>query len=307
MMTKAKMMKSLKERRSHPEGTSISHHSSKGKRKASSEGGEKRKKRHNEEKATEPAWETALQDPISEPVGTAENIPEQQSIEVPYVLLDTSAISFVAKPSGSVSLDFIRRLVLDQDFDLVKRTPDLRFLETASLHFMQTGETANRLSQARDEVVMTRRSMDGVLGLHNDLLKQLEEMRAQEDREKESLRLKLEAARADVKSSKALVSSWSGLCAQVEEPLDEVPIRIGLGVELIGLVRSSGRAARRGANKNWAYVPNWSGLCAQVKEPLEESDSENHELREKDPSFHKITFTSDSEIGLTNLEKTRKR
>ncbi|KZV21149.1 hypothetical protein F511_27420 [Dorcoceras hygrometricum] len=57
-----------------------------------------------------------------------------------------------------------------------------------------TGEAMNHLSQARDEVVRTNRSMDGVLGSHNDLLKQLEEMRAHEDREKESLRLELEAA-----------------------------------------------------------------------------------------------------------------
>ncbi|KZV19085.1 hypothetical protein F511_10136 [Dorcoceras hygrometricum] len=110
-MTKAEMMKSLKERRVDPEGTSSSRRSSKEKRKASLEGGERSKKRQNEEKTTEPARATAPKDPVSKPVGTTEKIPEQQSTELPYVLLDTSSISFVAKPSGSISLDFIRRLV----------------------------------------------------------------------------------------------------------------------------------------------------------------------------------------------------
>ncbi|KZV54493.1 hypothetical protein F511_27161 [Dorcoceras hygrometricum] len=134
-MTKAEMMKSLKEMKAAQEGTTSSRRASKGKRKVSSEEG-------------------------------------------------------------------------GEDFDVVKGVPDLVVLEAVSLHFMQdlvwTGEATNRLSQARDEVVRTKRSMDGVLGRHKDLLKQLEEMRAQEDREKESLRLALEAARADAQSSKAL-------------------------------------------------------------------------------------------------------
>ncbi|KZV54789.1 hypothetical protein F511_04411 [Dorcoceras hygrometricum] len=188
-MIKAEMMKSLKERKTTQEGTSSSRRPSKGKRKASSEGGERRKKCHSEEKASEPARATAPEDPLNELVGTVGKVPEQQSAEVPYVLLDTYALSFVAKPFGSASLDFIRHLVPDQDFDVVKGVPELAVLEAASLHFMQalvwTGEAANRLSQARDEVAMTRRSMDGVLGRHNDLLKQLKEMRAQEDRERD--------------------------------------------------------------------------------------------------------------------------
>ncbi|KZV39418.1 spindle pole body component 110-like [Dorcoceras hygrometricum] len=122
---------------------------------------------------------------------------------------------------GSVSLDFFCRLVPDQDFDLVKSVPDLVILEAASLHFMQalmwTGEATNHLSQARNEVVRTKRSMDGVLGHHDDLLKQLEEMRAQEDRKKESLQFELEAARADAKSSKALAQSLEAKVQRSEE------------------------------------------------------------------------------------------
>ncbi|KZV20628.1 protein REVEILLE 4 [Dorcoceras hygrometricum] len=151
MMKKAEMMKSLKERRADPKGTSSSRRSSKGKRKASSEGGERLKKHHNEEKATEPARATAPKDPVNEPVGTTEKIPEQQYAEVPYVLLDTSAISFVAKPFGSVSLDFICRLVPDQDFDLMKRTPDLEVLKAACLHFMQVQSIEARAQHSEEE------------------------------------------------------------------------------------------------------------------------------------------------------------
>ncbi|KZV34437.1 hypothetical protein F511_23411 [Dorcoceras hygrometricum] len=183
-MSKAKMMKALKERRADPERTSSS--LSKGERKAAAEGGEKRKKRHHEKKTTESARETASVGPTSEPSGAEGKAPEQQITEAPYVLLDTSAISFMAKPSGSFSLDFVRRLVPEQDFDLVKSVPDIAALEAASLHLMQalvwSGEVATRLSQARDEVVMTRCSMDGVLDRHNDLMKQLEDIRAEKTR-----------------------------------------------------------------------------------------------------------------------------
>ncbi|KZV34467.1 hypothetical protein F511_28014 [Dorcoceras hygrometricum] len=82
------------------------------------EGGERRKKRRPEEKTKEPAHATVSKGSTSEPWGTADKAPEQQFTEAPYVLLDTSAISFVANPSGSISLDFVRRLVPDQDFDL---------------------------------------------------------------------------------------------------------------------------------------------------------------------------------------------
>ncbi|KZV34408.1 hypothetical protein F511_34717 [Dorcoceras hygrometricum] len=145
-------------------------------------------KRHHEEKASEPARATAPANPVTEPVGVVEKIPKQQSTQVPYVLLDTSALSFVAKPFGFASLDFIRRLVPDQDFDLVKSVPDLAVLEAVNLHFMQalvwTGEAMNRLYQAR---------------------------------EKESLRLELEAALADAQSSKALAQSLEAKVQSSEE------------------------------------------------------------------------------------------
>ncbi|KZV27935.1 hypothetical protein F511_33905 [Dorcoceras hygrometricum] len=150
------MMKTLREMRADPEGASRSLHPSKGKKKAS-EWGERRKKHRHEEKTKESAQATVSKCPISEPRGTAGKAPEQQSTEAPY------------------------------DFDLVKSVPDLASLEAASLHFMQalvwSGEVANRLTQAWDEVVMTRRSMDGVLDRHNDLMKQLEEIRAQKEKE----------------------------------------------------------------------------------------------------------------------------
>ncbi|KZV58710.1 hypothetical protein F511_31859 [Dorcoceras hygrometricum] len=171
--------------------------------------GERRKKHRHEEKNKESAQATVSKCPISEPQGTAGKAPEQQSTEAPYVLLDTSVISFVAKPFGSVSLDFVRCLVPDQDFDLVKSVPFLAALEAADLHFMQalvwSGEVENRLTQAQDEVVMTQRSMDGVLDRHNDLMKQLDEIRAQKDKEKESVLLELEAIRAEAQSSKAQI------------------------------------------------------------------------------------------------------
>ncbi|KZV21571.1 G-box-binding factor 1 [Dorcoceras hygrometricum] len=178
----------------------------KGKRKAAAEGGERRKKRHHG-KTTKSAREAISKSPINEPLGTKGTAPEQQSTEEPYVLLDTSAISFVAKPSGSVSLDFTRRLIPDQDYDLVKSVPDIAALEAASLHFMQalvwSGEVANRLNQARKEVVRTQRSMDGMLDRHNNLMKQLEEIRAQKDKEKESMLLDLETSRAEAQLSQA--------------------------------------------------------------------------------------------------------
>ncbi|KZV49664.1 Embryo defective 3006 isoform 1 [Dorcoceras hygrometricum] len=179
-MTKAEMMKSLKERRANPEGTSSSHRSSKGKRKTSSEGegdvqagtvmerprwsrkehlswnGERRKKRHHEEKTTESARATVPKDPMGELSGTAGKAPkktEQQSIEVPYVLLDTSEISFVAKPSSPTSLDIIRRLVPDQYFDLVKGTPDLKVLEAVFLHFMQVTRAEVQSSKAQEHTL----------------------------------------------------------------------------------------------------------------------------------------------------------
>ncbi|KZV42461.1 Glutamate receptor 2 isoform 1 [Dorcoceras hygrometricum] len=176
-MTNAEMIKSLKERKANPEGTSSSHRPSKGKRKASSEGGERRKKRHHEEQTTESTRAIVPKDPMGELSGTARKAPEQieqQSIET----------------------------------------------------LVWTGEAANRLTQAHDEVVMTRlistgpdtrRSKDGVLGRHNDLMKQLEEIRAQKDGEKGSLLLELEATRDEVQSSKAQAQTLEARLLHSEE------------------------------------------------------------------------------------------
>ncbi|KZV36835.1 hypothetical protein F511_36496 [Dorcoceras hygrometricum] len=217
-MTKAEMMEALKERKARSGGASSSRKPSKDKRKEPSERKERHKKRRSEEMGTESARETIPKDPVTEPVGTANKGTEQQSTEASYILLDTSAISFVAKPSGSGFLGLHQSLGSQPGFDLVKSVPDLTVLEAASLHFMQalvwTREATNRLFQARDEVVRTKRSMDGVFGRHNDLLKQLEEMRAQEDKEKESLRLELEETR---QSSKAQVQSLEVRAQRFEE------------------------------------------------------------------------------------------
>ncbi|KZV24615.1 hypothetical protein F511_06441 [Dorcoceras hygrometricum] len=175
--TKAEMMQALKERKAQSGGASSSRKPSKEKRKEPLERKERRKKRRNEEMGTKSARVTVPKDPSEEQDGRTNKDPEQQSTEEPYILLDTSAISFVSSPSGPVSLDFIRLLIPDRDFDQVKQTPDLKVLETAGLHFMQTlvwfGEAASRFSKAREEVIMTRRSMDGVLGRHDALMKQL--------------------------------------------------------------------------------------------------------------------------------------
>ncbi|KZV49359.1 factor of DNA methylation 4 [Dorcoceras hygrometricum] len=159
-MTKAEMMKALKARKANPEGASSSRVPSKEKRKISSEGGERRKKRRHEEGSTETTRTAIPKEPVIEPVDT-------------------------------INRDFVRRLVPDQDYDQVKRTPDLGVFETASLHFMQSlvwlGEASSRFSQAREEVVMTKRSLDEVIGFHDALMKQFEENRAKKDEEKEYL------------------------------------------------------------------------------------------------------------------------
>ncbi|KZV43844.1 GPI ethanolamine phosphate transferase 1 [Dorcoceras hygrometricum] len=206
-MTKAEMMEALKEMKAKSKGASSSRTPSKEKWKEPSERKERHKKRRNEEMGTESARVTVPKDPSEEQDGRTNKDPEHQSTEEPYILLDTSAISFVSSPSGPVSLDFIRRLIPDRDFDQVKRTPDLKVLETAGLHFMQSlvwfGEAASRFSKAREEVIMTRRSMDGVLGRHDVLMKQLEEIQTKKNVEKESLSVELESARTEVQALRA--------------------------------------------------------------------------------------------------------
>ncbi|KZV44480.1 Kinesin 3 isoform 1 [Dorcoceras hygrometricum] len=127
--------------------------------------------------------------------------------ETSYEYLDASNISFVAKPSGSVSLDFTHRLISDKDYDLVNSVPDLAALESASLHFMQalvwSGSVANRLIRAWEEITKTKHSMDEMLEIHEGLMKQLTEIRANNDKEKDKMVLELEASRAEAQSSKA--------------------------------------------------------------------------------------------------------
>ncbi|KZV20640.1 hypothetical protein F511_20672 [Dorcoceras hygrometricum] len=184
---------------------------SKEKREASPEKKERRKKRRHEKRDTGSTQESIPEVTISEPEDTTNKGPEQKSSEEPYTLLDASKISFVSNPSGSASLDFICHMVPDQDFDQLKRTPDLEVFESAGLHFMQSlawfGEAASRFSKARAEVIKTKRSYDGVLGRHEALLKQLEEIQTKENVEKESLNAELGSARAEAQTFKIQVQS----------------------------------------------------------------------------------------------------
>ncbi|KZV51276.1 BTB/POZ domain-containing protein [Dorcoceras hygrometricum] len=129
------MLRALREKKADPEGASRS--LGKGKRKITEEGGEKPKKRHHEKKTRESDRDKVSGETTKETPSSGGQNPEQQTNETSYEYLDASNISFVAKPSGSVSLDFTRRLISDQDYDLVNSVPDLAALEAASLHFMQ--------------------------------------------------------------------------------------------------------------------------------------------------------------------------
>ncbi|KZV41924.1 hypothetical protein F511_29152 [Dorcoceras hygrometricum] len=200
-MDRAAMLEALKERKSKTKSGGASSSSAqnkeetssgalgKDKRKASPEKKERRRKRRHEERGTGSTQESIPEVMINEPEDTTNKGPEQ----------------------SSASLDFIRHLVPDQDFDQLKRTPDLEVFETAGLHFMQSlawfGEAASRFSKARAEVIKTKRSYDGVLGRHEALLKQLEEIQTKESVEKESLSAELESARAEAQTYKAQAQS----------------------------------------------------------------------------------------------------
>ncbi|KZV30687.1 hypothetical protein F511_42758 [Dorcoceras hygrometricum] len=222
-MDKAAMLEALKERRSKTKSGGASSSGaqnkeeissgapSKEKREASPEKKERRKKRRHEKRDTGSTQEPIPEVTILEPKDTTNEGPKTKSSEEPYTLLDASKISFVSNPSGFASLDFIRHMVPDQDFDQLKRTPDLEVFESAGLHFMQSlawfGEAVSRFSKAHVEVVKTKRSYDGVLGRHEVLLKQLEEIQTKENVEKESLTAELESARAEAQTYKAKVQS----------------------------------------------------------------------------------------------------
>ncbi|KZV36948.1 hypothetical protein F511_19119 [Dorcoceras hygrometricum] len=195
-MDKAAMLEALKERKSktksggpsssgaqNKEETS-SGAPSKEKRKASPEKKERRRKRRHEERGVGSTQESIPEVTITEPLDTTNKGPEQKSTEEPYTLLDASSLSFVFKPSGAASLDFIRHLSL-----------------------AWFGEAASRFSKARAEVIKTKRSYDGVLGRHEALLKQLEEIQTKENVEKESLSAELESARAEAQTLKTQVQS----------------------------------------------------------------------------------------------------
>ncbi|KZV41521.1 hypothetical protein F511_32770 [Dorcoceras hygrometricum] len=153
-MDKAAMLEALKERRSKTKSGGASSSgaqnkeetssgaSSKDKREASPEKKDRRKKRRHEKRDTGSTQESIPEVTISEPEGTTNKGPERKSSKEPYTLLDASKISFVSNPSGSASLDFIHHMVPDQDFDQLKRTPDLEVFESAGLHFMKESLTA---------------------------------------------------------------------------------------------------------------------------------------------------------------------
>ncbi|KZV42094.1 hypothetical protein F511_11690 [Dorcoceras hygrometricum] len=216
MMSKAEMLRALKERKADPEGTSRS--LSKGKRKGAEERGEKRKKRQHEQGTHESGREPIPKEAIKK-TSTSGGKVFEQTTEASCEYLDASTISFIAKPSGSASLDFTRRLIPDRDYNLVNSVPDLAALEAASLHLMQavvwSGSVANRLLRAREEITKTKHSMDGVIQEHEGLMKQLEEIQATHDKENEEMTLELESSRArafrveeENKALQAEVAKW---------------------------------------------------------------------------------------------------
>ncbi|KZV58590.1 hypothetical protein F511_11882 [Dorcoceras hygrometricum] len=69
------------------------------------------------------------------------------------------------------------------------------------------GEAASQFSKAHAEVIKTKRSYDGVLGRHEVLLKELEEIQTKENAEKESLTAEIELARAEAQTYKAKAQS----------------------------------------------------------------------------------------------------
>ncbi|KZV22538.1 Time for coffee isoform 1 [Dorcoceras hygrometricum] len=195
-MSKVEMLRALNERKADPKGTSRS--LSKGKMKGAEERGEKRKKRQHEQGTHESGREPVPKEAIKETSTSGGKVPEQTT-EASYEYLDASTISFIAKPSGSTSLDFTRRLIPDRDYNLVNSVPDLAALEASSLHLMQavvwSGSVANSLFRAREEITKTKHSMDGVIQEHEGLMKQLEEIQVTHDKENEEMALELESSR----------------------------------------------------------------------------------------------------------------
>ncbi|KZV52197.1 hypothetical protein F511_07152 [Dorcoceras hygrometricum] len=138
-MSKAEMLRALREKKADPEGASRS--LSKGKRKITEEGGEKPKKRHHENKT--------------------------------------------------------RSLIGIKSLGRQRRKHQAREA------LVWSGSVANRLIRAREEVTKTKHSMDEMLENHEGLMKQLAEIRANNDKEKEVMALELEASRAEAQLSNA--------------------------------------------------------------------------------------------------------
>ncbi|KZV26652.1 hypothetical protein F511_15817 [Dorcoceras hygrometricum] len=185
-MDKAAILEALKERKTKAKSGGASSSGapsreatssgvpSKEKRKASPEKKERCRKRRHEERGTGSTQESIPEVEITEPVGATNKGPEPKPTEEPYSLLDLSTLSFVSKPSGALAW---------------------------------FGEAASRFSKAHAEVIKTKRSYDGVLGRHEVLLKQLEEIQTKENAEKESLTAELELARAEAQTYKAKAQS----------------------------------------------------------------------------------------------------
>ncbi|KZV39105.1 hypothetical protein F511_34803 [Dorcoceras hygrometricum] len=276
-MNKAEMLEALKERKSKSGGASSSHPPSKEKRQAPSEK-ERRKKHRHEEKGAGSTQESIPEVTISEPVDPTTKDPEQQSTEAPYTLLDASTLSFVSNPSGPASLDFIRHLVPDQDFDQLKKASDLGVFETVGLHFMQSlawfGEAANRFSKVRAEVIKTKRSMDGMLGRHEALMKQLEEIQTKENMEKESLSSlawfgeaanRFSKVRAEVIKTKRSMDGMLGRHEALMKQLEEIQTKENVEKESLSAELESARAEVQTLKAQMQY------LEAQAQRSEEES------------------------------------
>ncbi|KZV24225.1 hypothetical protein F511_35111 [Dorcoceras hygrometricum] len=197
-MSKVEMLRALKERKAGPEGASRS--LSKGKRKSTEERGEKRKKRQHEQETHESGREQVPKEAIKETSTSGGKGPEQTT-EASCEYLDASTISFIAKLSGSASLDFTHRLIPDRDYNLVNSVPDLAALEAASLHLMQE---------------------------HGGLMKQLEEIQANHDKESEEMALEQESSRTRAFCAK---EENKALQAEVDKWKDEAANSWELGKE----------------------------------------------------------------------------
>ncbi|KZV42119.1 hypothetical protein F511_11113 [Dorcoceras hygrometricum] len=242
-MGKAEMMRSLKDGKTKPEGTSSSHLlGSKGKRKASVNKDERRKKHRDRATMTETAPAIVLETPMGKPIGTMEDLPEHQSPDAPPVVHPRAPPWYGVVKQSTDSLD-------------------------------------------HNEIVMTRHSMDEVLNRHNELMRQIEELRAWRDEEKKSFLLELEAIRAQVQSSDACVQSSEFRAQHAEE--ENKGLQYEVKSESLGLIRTwlrrmsgalfldvvqaledipeEGEGCAEmvgiGTNESWAYGTELFGLC----------------------------------------------